>query len=90
MHQLLQRAIVVDHRKSPCDVDFVPTASPAHAVFVAYIRSSSPRDFGTWLQLAKCFKIWDIDSRGYHKSMWRLAMNGRQLLVVGVPQSPYS
>ena len=30
-------------------------------------------DFDTWLALAKCWQIWDLDVRGFHK---RWAANG--------------
>ncbi|GFG36124.1 hypothetical protein Cfor_01378, partial [Coptotermes formosanus] len=49
-----------------------------------------PKDFVTWLQVAKCFKIWDLDARGYHKSMWRMHMKGSEMLVIGVPNSEYA
>jgi len=55
-----------------------------------FIKMNGARDYSTWLQVAKCFKIWDLDPRGYHKSLWRFFMKGNQLLVVGVPHSPYS
>ncbi|XP_033606781.1 protein O-linked-mannose beta-1,2-N-acetylglucosaminyltransferase 1-like isoform X2 [Cryptotermes secundus] len=38
----------------------------------------------------KCFKICDLDVRGYHKSTWRLHIKGSEMLVVGVPYSEYS
>ncbi|XP_064477377.1 protein O-linked-mannose beta-1,2-N-acetylglucosaminyltransferase 1-like isoform X1 [Ornithodoros turicata] len=114
IHNLLRKAIVLDHSKSPCEENFVPDTKGE--VYVMFIKMNGLRDFSTWLQIAKvrsegekkylvkhyntrllvilhdlqCFKIWDLDSRGYHKSMWRFFMKGSQLLVVGVPNSPYS
>jgi hypothetical protein len=38
----------------------------------------------------QCLKIWDLDARGYHNSMWRMHMKGSELLVIGVPNSDYS
>ena len=38
----------------------------------------------------QCFKIWDLDARGFHRGLWRLHMRGNQLLVVGSPASPYA
>ncbi|XP_033607575.1 protein O-linked-mannose beta-1,2-N-acetylglucosaminyltransferase 1-like [Cryptotermes secundus] len=35
----------------------------------------------------KCLKIWHLDIRGHHKSMWRLHMKGSEMLVIGVPYS---
>ncbi len=88
IHELLQKAIVVDHSKSPCEENFIPETRDE--VYVMFIKMNSARDYSTWLQVAKCFKIWDLDPRGYHKSLWRFFMKGNQLLVVGVPHSPYS
>ena len=34
--------------------------------------------------------MWDLDSRGYHRGLWRLHVQGSPLLVVGVPYSAYS
>ncbi|XP_013781473.2 protein O-linked-mannose beta-1,2-N-acetylglucosaminyltransferase 1-like [Limulus polyphemus] len=88
IEELLRKAVVLDHSKSPCEENFVPDTKGG--IYVMFIKMSSPRDFTTWLQVAKCFKIWDLDARGYHKSMWRMFMKGNQLLVVGVPNSSYS
>lgn len=88
IHDLLRRAIVLDHSKSPCEENFIPDTKGE--VYVMFFKMNGLRDFSTWLQIAKCFKIWDLDPRGYHKSMWRLFMKGNHLLVVGVPNSTYS
>lgn len=57
---------------------------------VIYIDMIDEHDFANWLRLAKCWRIWDLDARGQHRSMWRLFVAGRPTLVVGVPASPYS
>lgn len=61
-----------------------------NSTYVMYIKQTSSRDFTTWLHVAKCFKIWDLDARGFHKSLWRFFYQGHHLLVVGTPHSPYS
>ena len=38
----------------------------------------------------QCFRIWDLDARGYHNSMWRMRMKGSDVMVIGVPNSEYS
>lgn len=53
-----------------------------------YIRQDD--NYSTWLEVARCLKIWDLDGRGFHKGLWRLFLNGHHLLVVQVPSSPYS
>jgi len=88
VRDLLGVATVVDHSKSPCEYNFIPDTKGE--IYVMYIKMDDPRDFKTWLQVAKCFKIWDLDARGYHKGMWRIHSKSNQLLVVGVPFSPYS
>lgn len=88
IHNLLRKATVLDHSISPCEENFIPNTKGQ--VYVMYIKMNSQRDYSTWLQVAKCFKIWDLDARGYHKSMWRFFLKGNQILVVGVPNSPYS
>ena len=59
-------------------------------VVIMYITMQDPKDFQVWKFVAKCLKIWDLDVRGFHKSMWRLFIKGHQFLVVGSPASPYS
>lgn len=61
-----------------------------HQTYVIYIKQMNSRDFQTWLHVAKCFRIWDLDARGYHKSMWRFFWHRHHVLVIGVPHSPYS
>ncbi|CAB3383749.1 Hypothetical predicted protein [Cloeon dipterum] len=85
---LIKKATVLDHSKSPCEESFIPEKKGS--TFVMYIKMEEPKDFGTWKQVAKCFKIWDLDARGYHNSMWRMHMKGSELLVIGVPNSDYS
>lgn len=58
--------------------------------YVIYIEMIDKHDFSNWLKLAKCWRIWDLDVRGQHNSMWRLFLAKRPLLVAGVPASPYS
>ncbi|KAJ4445887.1 hypothetical protein ANN_12573 [Periplaneta americana] len=59
-------------------------------IIIMFIKMEEPKDFVTWLQVAKCFKIWDLDARGFHKSMWRMHMKGSEMLVIGVPNSEYA
>lgn len=64
--------------------------SQQEAHYVIFIEMIDGHDFGNWLKLAKCWRIWDLDVRGQHNSMWRLFLSRRPFLVVGVPASPYS
>lgn len=57
---------------------------------IIYMQMIDKRDFRNWLKLANCWKIWDLDARGQHKSTWRLFINGIQTFIVGYPASEYS
>ena len=32
-----------------------------------YISKNSRTDYDTWMAVAKCFKLWDLDAWGFHK-----------------------
>lgn len=87
INEILKSGVVVDHSKDPCDSGLVPDNKDT--VHVMYIQMPHPTDFTTWKQLAKCYHLWDLDVRGFHKSMWRLYLNGTPVILVGVPASPY-
>lgn len=85
IQRLLEKAIVLDHSKSPCDEDFIPKNhidNDNDRSYVAFIKMTHSRDYATWLKMASCFGIWDLDVRGMHKQMWRLGLNGRPFLVI--------
>lgn len=102
-------AVIVDHKKSPCEANFLKQPQMGKrqmqnqslllssvqmidttSVYLIFIRMLHDHDFNTWLQMAKCLHVWDLDARGYHRGMWRLHYNGVHLLIIGVPYSPYS
>nr|CAD7612863.1 unnamed protein product [Timema genevievae] len=85
---MIKRGTILDHSKSPCEENFIPEKKGK--IMIMFIKMDDPKDFVTWLQVAKCFKIWDLDARGYHKSMWRMHMMESEMLVIGVPNSEYA
>ncbi|CAH3198689.1 unnamed protein product, partial [Porites evermanni] len=88
IERLLSSSKTLDHSKNLCDnEDFVPGEKGQNFVF--YIKMEHPTDWVTWKAIAKCLKIWDLDVRGFHKSMWRLWIKGSHVLIVGCPASPY-
>nr|XP_006825422.1 PREDICTED: protein O-linked-mannose beta-1,2-N-acetylglucosaminyltransferase 1-like [Saccoglossus kowalevskii] len=88
MNALISKATVLDHTKSPCKEDFVPDTTGE--TYVMYIKMSHEQDYETWTELAKCFHIWDLDVRGYHKATWRMFMKKNHLFIIGDPASQYS
>ena len=87
---LRSNVVVLDHDKNPCknEKDFIPDTSGKTYVF--YIEMKHPTDWTTWNNIARCLHIWDLDVRGFHKSMWRMWLKANHVLIVGSPASPYS
>ena len=57
---------------------------------IFFIQMKHSKDFNSWLALAKCLHIWDLDARGYHHGLWRLFINETPFYIIGAPFSPYS
>ncbi|CAG2186977.1 POMGNT1 [Mytilus edulis] len=85
--ELIKSSAILDHTLDPCKENFIPhNQLEPHLM---YISMNISTDYVTWKQLAKCYHLWDLDVRGFHKSMWRLFINGTPVMMVGVPASPY-
>lgn len=91
MHATISSSVPVATDHSPCHPKFhFPKVKRRETSFVLYIRMMDGKDFGTWLQVAKCFHVWDLDARGQHRGMWRMNYQGHAFFIVGVPFSDYS
>lgn len=100
LHRSIQRANVLSTSVSPCSGKFkVPKRSkkslqrPSGGSIesnVLYIQMRDAKDFETWLELARCLHIWDLDARGFHRGLWRMHYRGVPLFIVGVPFSDYA
>ena len=79
----------MDHNKTPCANrdDFIPETRDK--IYVFYIKMEAADDFTTWNNVASCLRMWDLDARGFHKSMWRFWLKKNHVLVVGCPASEY-
>jgi len=84
----ISQANVLNHDQSPCDETYFPEKGDRPNVL--YIEMNHSKDFVTWLTLAKCLHVWDLDARGYHRGMWRIHYNDIPLFIIGAPFSPYS
>ena len=65
----------------PCSGHFVPETMVAFLfkflyvnfilcqgeTYTAYISKNGALDYATWLRVAKCLRLWDLDARGFHK-----------------------
>jgi beta-1,2-N-acetylglucosaminyltransferase len=80
---------VLDHSKDPCASNFGFIPKTKDKVYLMFISMEKHNDYGTWMEIAKCYHLWDLDARGFHKGLWRFWINGNHLMVIGVPFSPY-
>ncbi|XP_031560683.1 protein O-linked-mannose beta-1,2-N-acetylglucosaminyltransferase 1-like isoform X2 [Actinia tenebrosa] len=89
IHRLISAATLLDHKKTPCSdlKNFVPNTKGKTYLF--YITMKHKRDYQTWTNVARCFRIWDLDARGFHNSMFRLWYKKNHIIVVGCPASKY-
>lgn len=83
------QAELLNHSQTPCTnpKDFVPDTKDK--IYLFYMRMDHTRDYTTWINVARCFRIWDLDARGFHKGLWRMWVKGNHLLYIGCPISPY-
>lgn len=89
IHRLIGQAELLNHSQTPCTnpKDFVPDTKGK--IYLFYMRMDHTRDYTTWINVARCFRIWDLDARGFHKGLWRMWVKGNHLLYIGCPISPY-
>ena len=83
------KAKILDLAQTPCAKikDAVPDTKDE--LYVFYIRMDSIDDFKTWKHVATCLRMWDLDARGFHNSMWRFWLKKNHIIVVGCPASKY-
>ena len=75
-------------KMSPCNSNLYSSIKTTSGLL--FITMENGKDFTTWLALAKCLGVWDLDARGFHRGMVRLTLSGRKVFIVVVPFSPYS
>ena len=65
-------------------------ASTTGETYLFYLRTvpqgTLPRGPGNF---ARCFRMWNLDARGFHKGMWRFWIKKNHILAVGCPASVY-
>ena len=89
-YSLSKANVLINSEMSPCDEKFWPVMSQDSPGNILFISMTHSKDFTSWLALAKCLRVWDLDARGYHRGLWRLHYNQSPLFIVGAPFSPYS
>jgi len=90
IENLLSKAKTLDVSQISClkIKDLIPDTQDG-LTYVFYIRMDGIADFITWKHLATCLRMWDLDARGFHNSMWRFWLKKHHVIVVGCPASKY-
>ena len=90
----------MDHSKNQCDhkKDFIPDTNGK--TYVGYFQLDKRKDnethvdtfkrYASWMSLAGCFDMWDLDPRVFHHGVVRFWYKDNHILFVGVPDSRYS
>ena len=90
---------MLNNSKKQCaDKDFIPNTKDMTYVIYFHLGKETEQDteeqsnarFGTWESLATCFKIWDMDPRDFHFGLMRIWLKDNHIILIGVPESPYS
>eukprot|EP00112_Aurelia_sp_Birch-Aquarium-sp1_P025458 Seg846.7 transcript_id=Seg846.7/GoldUCD/mRNA.D3Y31 product="Protein O-linked-mannose beta-1 2-N-acetylglucosaminyltransferase 1" protein_id=Seg846.7/GoldUCD/D3Y31 len=100
LETIIRGATLLDHTKNQCTHkdEFIPNTKDK--TYIAYFQLDEPKQneaygdiserYGHWLSLAACFKIWDLDTRGFHHGLIRISFKDNHIIFIGAPASPYS
>ena len=77
IHTLLEKAIVLDHSKSPCDDDFLPKTINDNddRSYVVFIKMAHSKDYSTWLKMASCFGKLEKNQNKTHLNLLHSSCN---------------
>ncbi|XP_050722988.1 protein O-linked-mannose beta-1,2-N-acetylglucosaminyltransferase 1-like [Eriocheir sinensis] len=51
---------------------------------------NTPGDYHAYQFLARCLGVWDLDTRGHHRGLFRFFFYDTEVVVIGHPYSDYS
>ena len=87
---MFRNAQVISFNGTKCVTkdDILPVSVHSGRTYAIYMKQNYIGDYDTWINLARCFKIWDLDVRGFHKQTWRFWMYGNHIVTIG-SLSPY-
>ncbi|KAK4291429.1 hypothetical protein Pmani_035741, partial [Petrolisthes manimaculis] len=77
-----------------------PSVHPCHSQYlsrtvkdrpvVIFVEMNSSYDYYAWKILARCLGVWDLDTRGHHRGLFRFYFYDTEVIVIGYPFSDYS
>ena len=59
-------------------------------VYVIFIKMEKKNREKSWLGLARCFKLWELEMRDFHNGLIRFWMKENHIVVIGSPESKYA
>ena len=83
-------AEILNYTRTSCKSadDIVPnTKDKIYAIFIKMEKNSKEK---SWLGLARCFKLWELEMRDFHNGLIRFWIKGNHIVVIGSPESKYA
>ncbi|XP_018025964.2 protein O-linked-mannose beta-1,2-N-acetylglucosaminyltransferase 1 [Hyalella azteca] len=74
---------------SPCHPEMLPKNFTEGPLVVAFEMVSSD-DHTAWARLGGCHGLWNLDTRGHHRGLFRFDYYNTSVMAVGYPFSEYS
>ena len=68
--------------------DIIPNTKDK--VYVIFVKMEKKNREESWLGLAKCFKLWELEMRDFHNGLIRFWIKGNHIIVIGSPESKYA
>ena len=87
---LLSNAKILNYTATSCNSedDIVPDTKGE--VYLIFVKMKQNNKYESWFQIAKCFKLWDLDMRDFHNGLIRFWIKENHIIVIGSPDSDYS
>lgn len=58
--------------------------------YLLFIKMEKKDKYQTWMELATCFKLWDLDVRDFHNGLIRFWIKDNHIIIIGTPDSDYA
>ncbi|CAL4201791.1 unnamed protein product, partial [Meganyctiphanes norvegica] len=88
IHSLLEDVLFLNSTEWPCENRSLPNTKDRTVII--FIEMVSSLDFWAWKKIARCFGLWDIDTRAQHRGLYRFHFYTTSVFIIGYPYSDYS
>ncbi|KAF2367929.1 Glycosyl transferase family 13 [Trinorchestia longiramus] len=91
LYDLLQHpsTVFLNSTLHPCHHNMLPKNFTQFPLVVAFTMVTS-EDYTAWARLGGCHGLWQMDTRGHHRGLFRFHYYNTSVLAIGYPFSEYS